>query len=142
MLKDSQAKSKVIVLLTDGQNTSDVILPAQATEFASEAGVKVHVVYAGPRELLRVLGGFQQREVLDLTELEAMASTTGGKFFHAQDRAALEAAYEVIEELERTPRQESRFAERFDLYPRFLTWALVLYGLAWILGATWNRRLP
>lgn len=139
VLRDSEAKSKVIVLLTDGEETANIIMPSEATELAVECGVRVHVVYSGPRVRATRFGGFQQ--VVDLTDVEQMAAKTGGRFFHAEDRAALEAAYAAIEELERTPREESRFAERFDLYPSALAAALALYSVAWLLGATWLRRV-
>jgi len=139
VLGDSEAKSKVIVLLTDGEETDTEIGPDRATELALEYGVRVHVVYAGPRFLRSRFGGPAHK--IDLSAIEAMAERTGGRFFHAQDRAALEAAYAEIEALERTPREESEFAERFDLYPRVLLAAFWTYVLAWLLGATWLRRL-
>lgn len=139
ILRDSDAKSKVVVLLTDGEETAHVIEPTEATVLAVECGVRIHVVYSGPRVRQTRFGQFQQ--TVDLTDIEQMAEKTGGRFFHAQDRAGLEAAYAAIEALERTPREESRFAERFDLYPRALVLALWLYTLAWLLAATWLRRL-
>jgi Ca-activated chloride channel family protein len=139
ILRDSEAKSKVVVLLTDGEETTNIVPPVEATNFAVESGVRVHVVYSGPRVLTSRFGGMQR--VIDLTDVKDMAERTGGRFFHAQDRPGLEAAYAAIEALERTPREESRFAERFDLYPRVLFSALLLYTLAWLLGATWLRRL-
>ncbi|MEZ6018278.1 MAG: VWA domain-containing protein [Planctomycetota bacterium] len=139
VLRDSEAKSKVVVLLTDGEETTNDVPPAKATELAIECGVRVHVVYAGPRVVSSRFGGMQR--VIDLTDVKEMAEKTGGRFFHAQDRSGLEAAYAAIEELERTPREESRFAERFDLYPRVLLIALGAYVLAWLLGATWLRRV-
>ena len=57
-------------------------------------------------------------------------------------RESLEAVYEEIEELERTPREEKRYTETFDLYPFFLEAAIGLYLGAWLIGATWARRLP
>jgi Ca-activated chloride channel family protein len=138
-LRDTKAKSKVIVLLTDGEETGNVILPAEATKSAVEWGVRVHVVYAGPRNPVVRVGPFQR--TVDLTDLREMAASTGGRFFHAEDATALQAAYAAIEELERTPREESSFAERFDLYPSELVLALVLYSVAWVLAATWLREV-
>jgi len=139
LLEDSEAKSKVVVLLTDGEETTFTTAPKAATDFAVASGVRVHVVYSGPRVLTSRFGGMQR--VIDLSDVQDMAERTGGRFFHAQDRAGLEAAYAAIEALERTPREETRFAERYDLYPWFLISALAAHVLAWLLGAAWLRRL-
>ena len=78
----------------------------------------------------------------DALELQEIAKLTGGRFFTARDRRELERAYAEIEELERTPREEKRFVEHYDLYPQFLLVALALYAGAWLSFATWARRLP
>ena len=129
----------MVVLLTDGEETTFTTAPKAATDFAVECGVRVHVVYAGPRVLTSRFGGMQR--VIDLSDVQSMAERTGGRFFHAQDRAGLEAAYAAIETLERTPREETRYAERYDLYPWLLISALAAHVLAWVFGATWLRRL-
>jgi Ca-activated chloride channel family protein len=142
VLRESEAKSKVAVLLTDGENNIDLISPAQAAELAAEEGVRVYTVFAGSF----VMDAFgRMREVVpeyDTKELQEIAELTGGRFFRARDRRALEQAYAEIEALERTPRQEKRFVEHYDLYPRFLVGALLAYCAAWLCLSTWARRLP
>jgi len=142
VLRESEAESKVVVLLTDGENNLDLIAPLEAAELAAEEGVKVYTVFAGSF----VLDAFgRMREIdpeHDTKELQEIAQSTGGKFFRARDRRALEQAYAEIEALERTPRQETRFVEHFDLYPFVLYAALAAYLAAWLCGATWARRLP
>jgi Ca-activated chloride channel homolog len=142
VLRQTEAKSKVCVLLTDGENNIDAITPIEAGKLAAEEGVRVYTIFAGRW----VHDAFGRRlpasEVVDTADLRAISALTGGLFFFADDRAALERAYGQIEELERTPREERRNVEHFDLYPRLLGPALLLYLLAWIFLGTWARRLP
>lgn len=144
LLKESDAKSKVVVLLTDGENNVHDIEPAEACELAVEAGVKVYTVLAARFAFQEDIFGriYPTNRELDATELEQIAEKTGGFFFRAKDRDALEAAYARIEELERTEREEQRYTETFDLYARLLLGALVTYVVAWLSYATWARRLP
>lgn len=142
VLRESEASSKVVVLLTDGENNLDLISPAEAAELAAEEGIRVYTVFAGSF----VMDAFgRMREVdpeHDTRELRGIAEVTGGRFFRARDRRALEKAYAEIEELERTPRQEKRFVEHYDLYPLILYAAMGMYVAAWLCCATWARRLP
>lgn len=139
----SEAKSRVVVLLTDGEETIHVIEPLEAAEAAAELGVRVYTVYAGPRtQVLRTPFGATRRVKANVGDLPRIAEMTGGQFFHAENREQLEAAYAEIEKLERTPRSEERFAERYDLYPYFLAPALLLFVLASLGCATFARRLP
>lgn len=143
ILSDSDAESKVAILLTDGEETIHEIEPMDAAEVAAELGIKVYTVFAGPKivELASPFG--PRRRVRAKTgDLPAIAELTKGRFFHAENEEELEEAYRTIEELERTPRVEERFAERYDLYPFLLLPALFLQLLSWLLGATVARRLP
>ena len=81
-------------------------------------------------------------QAIDTSELEHIAKTTGGRFFRARDRGALERAYAEIEALERTPREDRKFIEHYDLYPALLAWGLGLYLAAWLCACTLARRLP
>lgn len=144
LLRTSDAKSRVAVLLTDGENTESEIPPLEAARLAREAGVRVHTVLAGryvyERDIFqRVIA--TERE-LDASELQEIARTTGGRFFRARDRAGLEQVYAQIEQLERTPRQERRHVETHDLYPWLLAPALALHVLASLLRAGPALRLP
>jgi Ca-activated chloride channel homolog len=144
VLREIEAKTKVVVLLTDGENNIDLITPLAAAELATQEKVKVYTVFAG-RYVYRydVFGGIQrsQREI-DTSDLETIAQKTGGKFFRARDRKQLEDIYAEIEKLERTKRVEKRWSETFDLYLGWLAPALALHALAWLLGSTVLRRLP
>ena len=142
VLKESEARSKVIVLLTDGENNLDLITPMDAAKLAAEEGVRVYSVFAG-KFVMDAFGRMRRIDsAIDTRELQAIAKITGGRFFRARDRRALEEAYAEIEKLERTPRQEQRFIEHFDLYPLLLYAALACYLVSWISVSTWARRLP
>jgi Ca-activated chloride channel family protein len=144
ILTHSHAKSKVAVVLTDGENNVFHVPPLEAADFAAREGVKVYTIFAG-RYAYRpdFLGrpGYSDREI-DTSELEEIARRTKGRFFRARDRSELEAAYAEIEKLERTPRVTRRWSETFDLYPWFLGPGLALYVLSWVLSSAWLRRIP
>ena len=144
LLRESDAKSKVVVLLTDGENNVPDIPPLSAGELAAEEGVRVYTIYAA-RNLFKfdaVRGAYvATADQHDTTELRHIAELTGGRFYQARDRDGLEGIYAEIEVLERTERRERRHEETFDLYPRLLLGALVLYGTAWFSFATWARRV-
>ncbi len=143
VLRESDAKSRVVVLLTDGENNIDDIAPLKAAELAAEEGVRVYTVLAGRYVYVQSVFGVQATErEIDSSELEQIARTTGGRFFRARDQRGLEDVYAEIERLERTPRTERTFTETFDLYPLVLLPALVAYLVGWLSSATWARRLP
>ncbi|HUR28389.1 MAG TPA: VWA domain-containing protein [Planctomycetota bacterium] len=142
-LSGNGAKSKVVVLLTDGENNVDDILPDAAAELAAEKGVRVYTVLAAKYAYVQTMFGRVEpsNKEIDTKDLEAIAKRTGGRFFRVRDRKALEDVYKEIERLERTPRTEERRVETFDLYPRALHAALAAYALAWLCYATWARRI-
>lgn len=144
LLSESDAKSRVVVLLTDGENNVGDIPPLEAARLAAELGVRVYTVLAGRFVYQEDIFGREHatERALDSTELEEIARLTEGKFFRARDREALEAVYAEIEALERTERSEERFTQTYDLYPPILLAALLAYVSAWISYATWARRLP
>ena len=140
VLRGSEAKSKIVVLLTDGENNVDDILPDQAAELAAEEGVRVYTIFAARWVYQQQLNGFEMRmvptrEEPDTTELRKIAELTGGRFYRARDKESLQEIYAEIEELERTPRTETRWEETYDLYPRFLLAALGAYMVAWLSSA-------
>jgi len=144
ILAESDAKSKIVVLLTDGENNVPDITPLKAAELAKDKGVKVYTVLAGRIVIQEDVFGreYATDRQLDSTELEQIASITGGRFFRARDKDGLAATYAEIEKLERTERREERSTETFDLYFEVLLAALASYFAAWFSYATWARRLP
>lgn len=144
LLGQTEGKSKVAVLLTDGENNVFHVPPLEAADFAAREGVKVYTIFAGRYAYrLDLIGrpAYTDREI-DTSELEEIARRTGGRFFRARDRAELDTAYAEIEKLERTQRVTRRWSETFDLYPWFLAPGIVMYVLSWLVSAAWLRRAP
>ncbi len=141
VLKGTEAKSKVVVLLTDGENNVYTIRPEDAAELAAKEKIKVYTVFAGRYAYNGNVFLQRAEEAIDTSELELIAKKTGGRFFRAKDPRELERVYAEIEGLERTKRRTKHFIETFDLYPAFLLPGLLCYVLAWISSSTWARRL-
>jgi Ca-activated chloride channel family protein len=137
--KDLDSDARIIILLTDGENNIDTITPRVAGMMAQELGIKVYTIFVGPT-IARYPGGLIQR--VQTADLEQVAENTGARFFHAEDATQLGEVYKEIEGLERRPREEERHADSYDLYPRLLLPALLLYVLAGLSSFTWARRLP
>ena len=144
LLENSEAESKVVVVLTDGEETTGLIDPLDAARLASERGVRVYTVFAGPREVSRFdpLTGTRRVIPVKVKLLPAIARLTEARFFHASDEAELEEAYAEIERLERTPRREEQLAEHYDLYRPWVLAALLLFSLGQASRFTWARRTP
>jgi Ca-activated chloride channel family protein len=144
VLRESDAKSKVVVLLTDGENNHGEIAPQVAAEMAESEGIRVYTVLAARVKFVQDFYGrvYPSDEPIDAVELERIAEATGGRFFRAKDEDSLEEVYEEIESLERTPREERVHVEHFDLYPRLLLGSFAMYVLSWLVRATLGRRVP
>ena len=149
-LGDSSAESKVIVLLTDGQNNRGAIDPATASQMAQALGVRIYAVGAGTRGAARVPVDdplFGRRTVsmqvdIDDEALEELASLTGGRYFRATDRESLERVYEEIDALETTEIEMTSFTRYGELFHLPLGAGLALLLLEVALGRTVLRRLP
>jgi Ca-activated chloride channel family protein len=125
-------KSKIIILLTDGQQNAGDYRPVQAAETAKKNGIKIYSIAVVPKESIRVVDDLMGRrmvpltDILDTSEIEAAARMTGGEFFKATDGESLAKIYSRIDELEK-----SRFSERVEDYDdHFQSWWAVPMGLA------------
>ena len=149
-LGDSSAESKVIVLLTDGQNNRGSIDPATAAQMAQALGVRIYAVGAGTRGSAPVpvddplFGRRTVRMQVDIDDeaLEEMASLTEGRYFRATDRESLERVYEEIDALETTEIEMTSFTRYGELFHLPLAAGLGLLLLEAALGRTLLRRLP
>lgn len=149
-LKDSRTPSKVVVLLTDGENNRGAIDPLTAAELARAMGVKVYTVLVGRPTMARVrvddpvLGPTFVMQAVDVDEapLIEIAKRTGGRFFRANDATALSGIYGEIDRLERAPIRAIVFREYRDLGPRMLGWAALVLAIAIFSNATWAFRAP
>ena len=150
-LRASKAKSRIIILLTDGVNNRGEETPLAAAELAATEGIKVYTIGAGSQGFapVRVPDPFTGRPTLQQVEvqidektLEAIAERTGGKYFRATNAEGLRKVYGEIDKLERTKIGEERFREYTEYYRHVTALALLLAALAWLLMATVLRRLP
>lgn len=149
-LRPSNAKTKLVVLLTDGVNNSGAVQPSLAADAAAALGIKVYTIGVGSRgqALTPVVdeAGHKQMVMMDSDvdekTLSDIATKTGGAFFRATDTASLERIYARIDAMEKTTREVNHYEHREEK----LAWALVpglaLLGLELLLGATWLRRVP
>jgi len=148
-LKDSESKSKVIILLTDGVNNAGEIDPNSAAEIAGQFGVRVYTVGVGtmgeaPYDIPGPFGMQRQMVPVEIDEplLQKIASGTGGKYFRATDNQKLESIYQEIDRLERTRIEVSSFKRKSEKFIFFASAGLILLLLSRLLGFTWLRRLP
>ncbi len=140
-LKDSKAKSKVIILMTDGVNNTGSIDPDTALELAKEFGIKVYTIGIGTNGIAPfpvitrnyTIAGYQMQPVeIDEKLLKKIAKETGGKYYRATNNKKLKEIYKEIDKLEKTVVEELRFYNYTELYRYLLIPALLLLLLIWI----------
>jgi Ca-activated chloride channel homolog len=149
-LRTSNAKSKIVVLLTDGMNNTGKISPISAAEAAQALGVKVYTIGVGVHGMapipVRDQAGnmhlIMDRVDVDEQTLQTVASTTGGKFYRATDTYSLEKIYEQINRLEKTAHTVQKFEHVEELYSWALVPAAAILGFGLLLQHTRFRRLP
>lgn len=148
-LRESDASSRVIVLLTDGRNNRGEIDPFTAAELAQLFDIRIYAVGIGAASdepaadpALRTQSGAEPDEGVDSRSLEAIASRTGGTYFHAGDRYALEAIAHEMALLERSEVAEERFVVAADRFRLFLWPAFLLLLLEACLVSTRLRTIP
>lgn len=129
--------SRVVVLLTDGENNAGLVAPTDAGELAATYGVKVYSILAGTGRSMAFM-----RAPIDDTDLRRIAEVTGGKFYQATNNAALERIYAEIDKLERTKVEERRFVRWDELAPPWLAVAFAALCLQALLDATLLRKIP
>nr|AUN36969.1 BatA [uncultured bacterium] len=137
-LRDSEAKSKVIILLTDGINNRGELDPLTAADIAKKYGIKVYTIGAGSAEEgVSTLNGIipVRREPIDEDTMKKIAEITGGKYYRAADTDQLMAAYAEIDSLETT---EVDAEDYYEYRPAFAAWALA--GALLIAGSVGSRR--
>jgi Ca-activated chloride channel family protein len=149
-LRLTQAKSKVIILLTDGVNNTGKISPIAAAEAARAMGIKIYTVGVGVRGdapiPVRDAAGnariIMARVDVDEKTLQAVADETGGKFYRATDTNSLQKIYEQINRFEKTAQTVQKFEHTEELYSWALIPALGILALSLLLQQTRLRRLP
>lgn len=148
-LKDSKAKSKVIILLTDGSNNMGDISPMTAAEIAKSFGIRVYTIGVGSNKVapypMRVGGTVQyvtMKVDIDTETLRDIADATEGNFYRATNNSELKKIYNDIDKLEKTKMQVRQYAKRYEAYLPFAIAALACLLLEVLLRITWFRRIP
>ncbi len=149
-LSESNAVSKVIILLTDGQNNAGRIAPLEAAAIARERGVKIYTIGAGSKGLVpfpvQDLWGrtvYQQVRIdLDEGTLQKVAEITGGAYFRATDTESLRKIYKEIDALETSRVEQHGFRQYRELFPGWVYAALMMLIAAVVLEETVLMRLP
>ncbi len=150
-LKESDAKSKIVILLTDGSNNAGYIKPMTAADIAKEIGVRVYSIGVGTTGSARAPirrrndGTFifgNTRVNIDETLLTEMSKETGGQYFRATNSQQLEQIYAYIDTLEKTEIETNVYKRYEEKYRGFVLFGLACWLLAWLLGHTLLRRLP
>ncbi len=149
-LRESDADSKVVVLLTDGRNNSGEIDPITAAQAAQALGIKIYTIGAGTPEGGRVpvddpVWGRRYVNVpadLDEGTLREIAELTGGQYFRAKSEGMLAEVYDRIGELEKTKIEVKHFTTYTELAPRLILWALLLLLIELLVEAVVIRRVP
>ena len=149
-LRDGQAASKSIILLTDGSNNTGVIAPVTASEVAKEMGVKIYTIGVGRNGTapypVRTLSGrieYQpQPVVIDEATLRTIAESTGGRYFRATDNRVLADVFEQIDALEKTQMDVRHFSHTEDNYMLWACLALAFFAIEMLLRYTVLRSIP
>ncbi|HOY45553.1 MAG TPA: VWA domain-containing protein [bacterium] len=149
-LRDSKAKSKVVILLTDGQNNRGELDPITAARIAKSFNIRVYTIGAGSKgEALYpvddpIFGRRYVRMPVNIDEelLRRVANMSGGQYFRATDKSSLERIYKEISEMEKTKIEVKQYTRYRELFSRYLIAALILLALEVILGNTVFRKIP
>lgn len=148
-LKESKAKSKVVILLTDGVNNTGFVDPTTAAEIAETYGIRTYTIGVGtkgmaPYPMEDIFGRtvYQDVEVkIDEELLQQIADKTGGKYFRATDNKKLAAIYEEIDELEKTKLEELNYYKYEEKFFVFVLIASLLFFIEWLFRYTVFRSI-
>ena len=148
-LKESKAKSKVVILLTDGSNNRGDLSPMTAAEIAKSFGIRVYTIGVGTNKVapypMPVAGGVQYINIpveIDTKMLSDIAAATDGDFYRATNNKELQHIYKEIDKLEKSKLNVKKYSKRYEAYQPYALAAVVLLLLEILLRITVFRRLP
>jgi Ca-activated chloride channel family protein len=150
-LRESDAASKVIILLTDGVNNRGQIAPVTAAEIARSLDIKVYTIGVGTRGEApypavdawgNYAGMINMPVEIDEQILTDIAATTGGQYFRATDRSSLQSIYDEINKLETSEIETNEFTRYHELYESFALWALVMLVVDFLLRTLYLKQIP
>ena len=146
-LKDSKAKSRVVILLTDGANNMGDISPMTAAQIAKSMGVRVYTIGVGTNKVARyplpVAGGVQYVNIpveIDTKTLKSIAATSDGNYYRATNNKELRQIYRDIDKLEKSRLQVKKFSKRYEAFQPFVLAALAMLLLEILFRYTILRR--
>ena len=143
-LRNSKAKSKIVILLTDGIHNAGRLTPPDAAQAAAALGIKVYTVGAGsdqPRAT-GIFGFVQGGNEIDEATLKKIAEITKAKYFRATDLKSLEETYQAIDEMEKTKIELDQYTRYEEKFAPFLVLGLLCLAFETLLGFTRLGRLP
>ena len=150
-LRESDAKSKIVILLTDGVNNRGEISPLTAAQIAKEMGIKVYTIGIGKQgtapfplfdERGREVDVVNMKVEIDEKTLRQIAELTGGEYFRATNKQTLEAVYEQINTLEKSKVEIENYTIRHEEFLAFVLWALAALLLEFIIDRIVLKRIP
>jgi Ca-activated chloride channel family protein len=149
-LRELKSKSRIVILMTDGENNAGKLAPLTVAEAAQALGVKVYTIGVGmqgkapmPVFFGRRKMGYQWQPVdIDEDTLKKIASMTGAKYYRADNSERFQAIYAEIDKLEKSEADIKKFTQFRELFPWFISPGLGLILVEWVLGHTMLRRLP
>lgn len=148
-LKDSKAKSKVVILLTDGSNNRGDLSPMTAAEIAKSLGIRVYTIGVGTNKVapypMVVAGSVQYVNVpveIDSKTLSDIAAATDGDFYRATNNKELQNIYKEIDKLEKSKLSVKTYSKKYEAYQPFAIAAVLLLLLEILLRITLFRKLP
>lgn len=153
-LKDSEAKTKILILITDGDRRGGNISPMQAANIAKDLGVKVFPILVGrngptlvPQKVHSFFGDRMQYSQMEFPVnpklLQDIADKTGGKFYRASDAEGLEKSiHKILDHFERSRIQDASNVDKREMFRPLAVWAVVLVGLQMLLRYTLLRKFP
>jgi len=143
-LKELEAESRVMILLTDGRSNAGSVEPLEAAEAAKALGIRIYTVGVGSKDgggIMGILSGRRGSE-LDETTLRVIAKKTGAQYFRAADAEALQEVYRTIDKLEKTTAESREFVHREEVFQPWAWSGLLMLLINLLLSETVLRRLP
>ena len=148
-IKDSKAKSKIIILLTDGSNNCGDIAPITAAEIAKTFGIRIYTIGVGTTGIVSIPIptpiGIQYQQVqsdFDAKSLREIANLTGGKYYNATDNSKLRHIYQSIDQLEKTKISVREYSKKDEQFYLFSIFAFIFLTLEILIRNTVLRKIP
>ena len=145
-MRESKSKSKVLILLSDGDNTAGNIDPVTSAQIAKAYGIKIYSIAIGKNGKVPFGKDYFGRtryveNSLDEKNLREIATITNGKFYRASNNSSLENIFNVIDEFEKTEIKENRYKNTVDYYQYYLLWSIILFLFYILLKSTFINNI-